>query len=157
MPRGRSLGHVWQSDGEERVVTSRSALLNQMAVGLGGRAAEKLVFGEPGSGAADDLSRVSGMARRMVRKLGMSEALGDVTYEHHSDSNAVEESYSEEELRLIGAEVRRLVEEAGERAREVLEGSRATLDRIAAALIERETVSADELQELVGRAPVVAR
>ena len=95
---------------------SRSTLLNQMAVGLGGRVAEKLVFGEPGSGAADDLSRVSRMARRMVRELGMSEALGDMTYEPYSDSGPVEESYSEEELRLIGAEVRRLVEEAGERA-----------------------------------------
>jgi cell division protease FtsH len=157
VPRGRLVGYVWSVDGEERAIHSRSALLNQMAVAFGGRTAEELVIGEPGSAAADDLAQVSALARRMVCELGMSEALGGVTYNGHAtdDAGSARPSYSEAESRLIGEEVRRLIDDAHERSRQVLSDSREALDRLAQALLERETVTADELEELV-RPPVVS-
>ncbi len=160
VPRGRALGYVWSLDEEERAIHSRSMLLNQMAMGLGGRTAEELAFGEPGSGAADDLAKVSRMARVMVCELGMSEALGGVTFRDRFYADGQRSGlpgYSQEETRLIGEEVRRIVEEAHQEARQVLESSRETLNRIAEALLERETLSADELEKLVARAPVASR
>jgi ATP-dependent metalloprotease FtsH len=157
VPRGRLVGYVWSVDGEERAIHSRSALLNQMAVAFGGRTAEELVIGEPGSAAADDLAQVSALARRMVCELGMSEALGGVTYNGHAtdDAGSARPSYSEAESRLIGEEVRRLIDDAHERSRQVLTDSREALDRLAQALLERETVTAEELEELV-RPPVAS-
>lgn len=138
------------------MIHSRSALINQMAVGFGGRTAEELVVGEPGSGAADDLAKVSSLARKMVCELGMSEALGGVTYNGHGADDGYHSSYSDQEARLIGEEVRRLMDEAHERSRRVLSESRAALDRIAEALLERETLSADELKALAGGTTVAA-
>ncbi len=154
VPRGRTLGYVWSVEDDERMIHSRSALINQMAVGFGGRTAEEIVIGEPGSGAADDLAKVSSLARRMVCELGMSDALGGVTYNGQvsTDSQSIGLGYSEDEARLIGEEVRRLIDEAHDRSRRVLLDSRPALDRIAEALLERETITADELEGLVGRA-----
>ena len=151
IPRGRMLGYVWQANEEERTMHSRSMLLNQMAMGLGGRAAEQLVFGEPGSGASDDLARVSTTARRMVCELGMSEALGAMSYfdETYADARSGPPGYSEQEMMVIGEEIRRLVDEAMARATQVMIDSRPALERIAAALLEQETVSAGELEALV--------
>jgi len=151
VPRGRTFGHVWSVDQDEREIHSRSALINEMALAFGGRTAEELVIGEPGSGAADDLARVSGIARKMVCELGMSDALGGVSYSENFDGDyGGSPGYSEDEARLIGEEVRRLIDEAHERARQVLTGSRAALDRIAEALLEKETLTSDELEELLG-------
>jgi len=158
VPRGQRVGYVWNVEDDERVIHSRSALINQMAVGFGGRTAEELVVGEPGSGAADDLAKVSSLARKMVCELGMSDALGGVTYNGHraSDGHApAGPGYSDEEARLIGAEVRRLIDEAHDRSRRVLTESRAALDRIADALLERETLSSDELKALAAGGPPV--
>ncbi len=153
IPRGRRAGYVWSVDEEERAVHSRSALIDRMAAMLGGRAAEQLVFGEPGSGAADDLARVNDLARMMVCELGMAEALPDLTF---CDGHAGSPRYSEEEVRVIGAEVRRLIGEARERARQVLVASRNVLDETAAALLEHETLSADEFELIAGRSPALA-
>ena len=150
IPHGAGLGYVWGVDESERVIHSRSTLLNQMAMVLGGRVAEELLFGEAGSAASDDLAVVSASARRMVRELGMSEALGDMSFsERHGHA-----TYSEKETALIGDESRRLVDEARQLAHRVLLDSSATLERIAEALLERETLSAAELQALVAAAPV---
>jgi len=152
IPRGRSLGHVWHIDEDERAIHSRSELINQMAMDMGGRTAEELVFGEPGTAAADDLARVSAMARKMVCELGMSDALGGLTYTDgsYADSRTGSPGYSEKETTLIGDEARRLIDEARDRACLVLDGSRSTLERIAETLLERETISATELEALVG-------
>nr|MBA3437183.1 ATP-dependent zinc metalloprotease FtsH [Thermoleophilaceae bacterium] len=155
VPRGRLGGYLWSVEEHERAIHSRSVLINQMAVGFGGRAAEELVIGEPGSGAADDLAKISSLARRMVRELGMSEALGGVTYSEHSNGGPGS-GYSDEENKLIGEEVRLLIDEAHGRSLRVLTDSREALDRIAAALLERETLTADELDELVGPVAPVA-
>ena len=160
IPHGKMLGFVWGTDEEERSIHARSTLINQMAMGLGGRVAEELIFGEPGTGASVDLHKVSESARRMVCELGMTDALGDVSYTENGGGSDPREwplgtRYSDEETRLIGAEVRRLVDEARGRALEVLQSSRPTLDRIAEALLERETLSSSELEEIIDEPPLV--
>ncbi len=150
VPRGSLLGWVWQAEEKERAMHSRSMLINQMAMMLAGRAAEDLIFGEMGSGAASDLSAASALARKMVCEYGMSEALGNVSYTGNGVLDpAGTPRYSEEEAQLIGTEVRRLVDEAHDLAIGVLRDSRATLDRIAETLLERETLSAVELEAII--------
>ncbi|MGH2771931.1 MAG: AAA family ATPase, partial [Actinomycetota bacterium] len=148
IPRGRALGVTWNQETAERLVHPKSVLIEQMAGILGGRAAEEIVFDEPSSGAADDLARVSRIARNMVCELGMSEKLGPLAYD---DRDGYEERhYSEEIAQLIDAETRSLVDQAYAKAIAVLTASRVQLDRVAAALIEREAVSFEELEELAG-------
>jgi cell division protease FtsH len=147
--RGRSLGQShWIGEGEDEALFSRSKLLDRMATLLAGRVAEEQVFGEPGSGAADDLANASELARRMVRDWGMSEKLGPLVPERDGrDASGV---YSEETARLIDSEVRALLAEAEDRARAVLKKQRKGLDLTAEALLEQETLSLDEVEELVG-------
>ncbi|MBA3300386.1 MAG: ATP-dependent zinc metalloprotease FtsH [Thermoleophilaceae bacterium] len=156
IPRGPGLRYVWGIDEDERAIHSRSMLINQMAMQLGGRVAEEVVFGDVGTGAASDLRKVSDTAGRMVREFGMSEALGDMSYSDEIRGYMVHPAYSEKEAELIGDETRRIVDEARRLAQEVLLGSRPALDRIAEALLERETLSSTELEELVAAAPVAS-
>jgi len=148
IPSGRSLGRAWLTDTHDRLVYSRSGLIDEMAMLLGGRGAEKLVFGQAGSSGADDLGRVGHLAHRMVSELGMSDALGPIGYAQDADEDGHVVSYSEETARTIDAEARRLVVQAEQRADGVLRASRATLDRVALALLESETLSSSQIQEL---------
>ncbi|MGI8685500.1 MAG: AAA family ATPase [Acidimicrobiales bacterium] len=157
--RGHTLGAVWKLDSGEsdRTVHTRSTLIDQMAASLGGRVAEELVFGEQTSAAASDLSSVSTTARRMVAEWGMGQGLGPVSFPnagYGSDWGRGQRQYSERITTLIDAEVQRLVEEANEQARTVLVASRAALDRVAVALLERETLSAEQFEQVVGPGPV---
>jgi cell division protease FtsH len=145
--RGRALGATWNLDEGTRVVHPKSVLIDQMAGLLGGRAAEELVFGEPGSGAADDLERVGQIARQMVCEFGMSEALGHLAYSQGSGDGR-SRRYSEEAAATIDTEIRRLVDTAYGRANAVLAASTGALERAAQALLARETLSAEELDEL---------
>jgi len=154
--RGDALGATFHLEGIDRLIFGRSVLIEQMAGLLGGRAAEELVFGEPGSGAADDLARVTDVARRMVCELGMSEALGPLAYNDGFGLDGRGRGYSEEAARTIDAEIRRLVDEAHRLARSVLASSRSALDDAASALLQRETLTAAELDELAGPVPVQA-
>ncbi len=156
IPRGRTLGAAWLPESADRYTHSRSLLVERMATLLGGRTAEELVFGEPGSNASSDLSRVGAIARSMVAQLGMSDTVGAINYVDEVDSNGLR-SYSEETARLIDAEARRLVEEAGAMAHRVLAGSRDALERVAEALLERETLTLDEVEEVVGPASIAGR
>lgn len=151
IPRGKALGATWNASEADRLVHSRSVLIEQMAGILGGRAAEEIVFGEPSSGAADDLARVRSIARQMVCELGMSEALGQLSYTD-SDAGSVP-PYSDEAARLIDVETRRLVDLAFGQAKGILTASRSQLDKVARALMERETLGAEELDELAGPPP----
>ncbi len=148
IPRGRSLGAAYLPAADERHTHSRSLLVERMATLLGGRTAESIVFGELGDVASSDLAAVASLARQMVSQLGMSEAVGAINYaeEVGYDGRRV---HSEETARLIDSEVRRLVEEAGAMARKVLTGSRQSLDRVAEALIEHETLTLEEVEEIV--------
>jgi cell division protease FtsH len=158
VPRGGALGYVWLKDEDEKMIHSRSQLINQMAMGFGGRASEELVIGEPGSGAGADLAQLTHVARRMVCEMGMSEVLGGVSYtdRFYTDTRSGLPGYSEEETKVIGVEVRALVDEAHDRARQVLVEHRAALDRIAEALLEHETLSEKELKAALEAEPVGA-
>jgi len=148
IPSGGSLGRAWLTDTHDRLVYSRSGMIDEMAILLGGRCAEKLIFGQAGSSAGDDLRRVGRLAHRMVRELGMSDALGPIGYAQDADEDGHTLSYSEETARTIDAEARRLVEQAEQRADGVLRASRDALERVARALLESETLSSREIEEL---------
>jgi cell division protease FtsH len=156
IPRGvGSLGYTIQRPTEDRYLMTRVELENKMAVLLGGRAAEQLVFGEISTGAADDLARVTDIARAMVLRYGMSEALGSVAYDRDRapflQPNLPipqERSYSEETAHAVDAAVRTLVDDALEHAAAILQRNRALLDRTAAALLETETLNEPDIEKL---------
>jgi len=160
IPRGRAGGLTWFTPSEDRMDTglySRSYLENQMAVALGGRIAEELLFGEEEvtTGASNDLQQVARVARQMVTRFGMSDRLGPVALGRQQGNMflgrdiVAERDFSEETAAAIDDEVRQLVEVAYRRAKEVLVNNHHVLDLLAQALIEKETVDADELQEML--------
>ncbi|HEX6539571.1 MAG TPA: AAA family ATPase [Candidatus Dormibacteraeota bacterium] len=145
--RGHALGQTLVQEDFDRVVHTRSGLLDRIALGLGGRVAEEVVFGEPTSGANSDLIEVGRLARMMVAELGMSESVGPIVLPQAADEVREE----------IDREVRRIVDEARELARSVLLGARAALDRVAAALLVKETLDPAEFADLVSDAEPVLR
>jgi cell division protease FtsH len=152
VPRGGAAGVTWLPEDGDRRLHSRSMLIERMATLLGGRVAEEIVFGEPADTAATDLAQVTAIARRMVAELGMSDMIGSLNYSGGPMHDGTA-SYSDDTARLIDAEARRLVNEAEELALGVLTGARTTLDRIAEALLERETLSMDEVAAIAGPVP----
>ncbi len=151
IPSGRSLGRAWLTDTHDRLVHSRSSLIDEMAILLGGRSAEQLIFGQAGSSAHGDLAEVGRIAHHMVRELGMSDVLGPIGYSEEVGTDGRVLVPSDETARVIDAEARKLVDEAARRADEVLRSSRDALDRITAALLEAETLSGAKIEQLVGR------
>jgi cell division protease FtsH len=163
IPRGiGALGYTIQRPTEDRFLMTRDELRNKMAVLLGGRAAEVLVFDEISTGASDDLDKATNIARNMVTRFGMSEKAGQIVYEPErqaflgQDVYGVSRSrdYSEDTAQIIDSEIRALVEEAFQRASDVLTERRKDLDRGAALLLEKETLTADEyapLKPIAGR------
>ncbi|MEC4818349.1 MAG: ATP-dependent zinc metalloprotease FtsH3 [Scytonema sp. PMC 1069.18] len=160
IPRGRAGGLTWFTPSEDRMDTglySRAYLENQMAVALGGRLAEELIFGEEEvtTGASNDLQQVARVARQMVTRFGMSDKLGPVALGRQQGNMFLgrdimsERDFSEETAAAIDEEVHQLVEAAYNRAKEVLVNNRHILDQLAAMLVEKETVDAEELQELL--------
>lgn len=152
IPRGvGALGYTLQRPTEDRFLLTASELKGRMAVLLGGRAAEELVFGEISTGAQDDLMRATEIARGMVTRYGMVEALGEVAYETETSrflGLPVEgggRRFSEETAREIDLAVKGLVAEAHARARSILEARRAELDSLAVTLLERETLGPEDL------------
>ena len=150
VPRARSLGHCRLLDSHDRVLYSRSRYLDHMAVLLGGRVGEELALGEPSSGASGDLQGVAAIARRMVCELGMSDAVGPLAVVPATEQDGASRQWSEATGRIIDAEVRKLVDEAYGRARSVLTSRRVQLDRVAEALLERETLSGAQLEAVIG-------
>ena len=160
IPRGRAGGLTWFTPSEDRMdsgLYSRAYLQNQMAVALGGRLAEEIVFGdeEVTTGASNDLQQVARVARQMVTRFGMSDRLGPVALGRQNGNMFLgrdimaERDFSEETAAAIDDEVRNLVEQAYRRAKEVLVGNRHVLDKLAEMLVDKETVDSDELQELL--------
>jgi cell division protease FtsH len=158
--RGMALGYVVTLPSEDKFMRSRAELLDGLAKNLGGRTAEELVFGEVTTGAEDDLNKTTDTAKRMVTRWGMSEKLGPRTFGRDSSQPFLgrdfghEADYSEEIAREIDDEIRRIVEQAHERAREVLGGSIDELNRMSKILIQYETFDASQFQRLLaGEAP----
>jgi len=158
IPRGRALGVTEQRPEEDRRNFGRDALLARLAVSLGGRAAEELVFGQPTTGAESDLKAATGLARRMVGLWGMSETIGPVSYNvGETDpflgrTMAAPKEYAESTAARIDAEVASLLEAARESARKILTEHRSLLDQIANELVTMETLSAPRLAEIVAAA-----
>ncbi len=152
--RGVTLGHCQSLDTHDRISFSRSMLVDLMAVGLAGRIAETIVLGDSRSGSASDLAQVRRLAHQMVCDEAMGEGLGLLAYPQQLGRDGCLRAYSEEAARMIDAEERKLVEEAGQRAHRVLITSRDSLERVVEALLEQETLSATELEILVGAAPI---
>lgn len=161
IPRGRAGGLTWFTPSEDRMESglySRSYLQNQMAVALGGRLAEEIIFGEEEvtTGASNDLQQVARVARQMVTRFGMSDRLGPVALGRQNGGGvflgreiASDRDFSDETAAAIDEEVRNLVEQAYRRAKDVLVGNRHVLDQLAQMLVEKETVDADELQNIL--------
>jgi cell division protease FtsH len=154
IPRGvGGLGYTLQRPLEDRFLMRRDELMNRMAVMLGGRAAEEIVFGEVSTGAVDDLMRATDIARAMVTRYGMTDALGRVAYETETGrflGLPVEgggRRFSEETGHAIDEAVRALLDEAHGVARAILERRRDELETLAAKLLERETLTAEDLPE----------
>ncbi|MGH3991715.1 MAG: hypothetical protein ACRDSN_04530, partial [Pseudonocardiaceae bacterium] len=148
IPSGRALGQAWLSETHDRLLHSRSVLIDEMATLLGGRVAEEMIFGQPSSGASNDLERVGEIARAMVREMGMSDAVGALVYAG-AEGNGASPTYSEETARLIDFEARALVDQAERRARELLEAAADALERVAQALLDREILSGDEIERTI--------
>nr|WP_273039437.1 ATP-dependent zinc metalloprotease FtsH3 [Iningainema tapete] len=160
IPRGRAGGLTWFTPSEDRMDTglySRAYLENQMAVALGGRIAEELIYGdeEVTTGASNDLQQVARVARQMVTRFGMSDSLGPVALGRQQGNMFLgrdimaERDFSEETAAAIDEEVRKLVDTAYKRAKEVLVSNRHILDQLASMLVEKETVDAEELQDVL--------
>jgi cell division protease FtsH len=160
IPRGRAGGLTWFTPSEDRMESglySRAYLQNQMAVALGGRLAEEIIFGEEEvtTGASNDLQQVARVARQMVTRFGMSDRLGPVALGRQNGNVflgrdiASDRDFSDETAAAIDEEVRNLVEQAYRRAKEVLVNNRVILDQLAQMLVEKETVDAEELQNIL--------
>jgi cell division protease FtsH len=158
IPRGiAALGYTQQLPTEDRYLMTREELLDRLSVLVGGRVAEEIVFGDISTGAQNDLQKATDIARSMVTEYGMSEKLGLVTYEKErrplmlDTGSAPAKEYSDETAKDIDAEVSLLVEKAHERVKRILTERREQLEIVSQKLLEQETVTGDELRELVGK------
>jgi len=153
--RGQALGLTISLPTEDRYLTTRTALMHQMAMTLGGRAAEEIVFHEVTTGAANDLEKVTSTSKSMIMRFGMSEKLGPRVLGKNHDQPFLgrdygsEADYSEEIAREIDDEIRRVIEEAHEQALAVLREHMDDLHKISNILIERETIDSDQFQRLL--------
>jgi cell division protease FtsH len=153
--RGQALGYTISLPSEDKFLTTRAELTDTMAMTLGGRAAEEIIFSEITTGASNDLEKVTETAKQMVMRFGMSERLGPRVFGHDRSQPflgrefSAEPDYSDEIAREIDDEIRRIVEEAHQTAKDILVERRDALDRISGILLERETNDAEEFAKLL--------
>ena len=153
--RGQALGYTISLPREDRYLTTKSSLMDQLAMTLGGRAAEELVFNEVTTGAANDLEKVTHTAKQMIMRFGMSEKLGPRVLGRNQDmpflgrEMASEPDYSEDMARDIDDEIHLVIEDGHRRARNVLEEHIEELHKLSGILIERETIDKDQFQRLL--------
>ncbi len=158
--RGQALGYTISLPTEDKFLTSRAELTDTMAMTLGGRAAEEIVFGEITTGASNDLEKVTETAKRMVMRFGMSERLGPRVFGHDRGQPflgrefSAEPDYSDEIAREIDDEIRRIVESAHQTAKDLLNEKRGELDTISKILLEHETIDAEQFVALLDGKPV---
>jgi cell division protease FtsH len=161
LPRGMALGYVIAMPAEEKYSVTRSEILAHITATLGGRVAEEIVFDEITTGAANDFENATDLARKMVTEFGMSDKLGPLTLGTKRGPVFLgrdlfeSQNYSDEIAYEIDKEVRRIIDECYSRARAVLTEHKETLDRIAKALLERESLQSDELDTLIAGQPLL--
>ncbi len=159
IPRGRALGATEQIPEEDRHNLGREYLLNRIAIMLGGRAAEKIVFEDITSGAGDDLKKATETARRMICQWGMSDRLGPVTFQQGEPhpflgrEMAQGKDFSEQTARIIDEEIRKIIQDMEKKSMEILTSGRNLLDALAEALLEHETLSREEIEEILNGEP----
>jgi len=157
--RGQALGYTISLPTEDKFLTTMSELKDNLSMTLGGRAAEEVVFGEITTGAANDLEQATTTAKQMIMRYGMSEELGPRSLGHNQAlpflgrEFSQEPDYSEDVAHQIDLEIRRIIEEAHERARGILRDHREQLDRVAEILIRRETLERNEFEALLEDTP----
>jgi AFG3 family protein len=152
IPRGRALGAAWYLP-EERQITTREQLLDEMAYGLGGRAAEQIIFGKISTGALSDLEKITKQAYAMVSFFGMSDEVGNISF-YDSTGQAdygFTKPYSEKTAELIDQEVKRIISESYERALEVLRTNIKGLTELAELLLEKEVIFSEDLERIFGK------
>jgi cell division protease FtsH len=153
--RGQALGYTISMPQEDRFLTTRAELKDSMAMTLGGRAAEELVFGEITTGASNDIEKVTATAKQMVMRFGMSEKLGPRVFGHDHGQPflgrefSTEPDYSDEIAREIDDEVRRIIEAAHQRAKDILNEHQQDLTKISQILVKRETIEKEEFLALL--------
>lgn len=153
--RGQALGYTLTLPTEDKFLVAKSELIDNLAYFLGGRVAEEMVFNDVTTGAHNDLERATKVARQMVTEFGMSDKLGPLTLGQKQDQVflgrdfAAHPDYSQEIAYEIDKEIRRLVDEAYDKARRILEEKRAKLDEVARMLVEKETIERSELERLL--------
>lgn len=152
IPRGRALGAAWYLP-EERQLTTREQILDEIAYALGGRAAEEMVFGKISTGALNDLEKVTKQAYAMVTYFGMSELVGNLSFYDSSGQNeyGFTKPYSDKTAELIDEEAKRIVDEAYQRALVVLKKNRKGLDSLASQLLEKEVIFSEDLEKIFGK------
>jgi cell division protease FtsH len=155
IPRGRAGGATFTLPVDDRDEVSRDWVIDSMTMAMGGRVAETLILDRIGSGASSDIQQATKMARRMVTKWGMSEKLGPVAYGESEEQVFLgkdfghQKNYSEATAQLIDDEVKRIIKECYQRAKSVLEENMDSLHKLAKALLERESMTGDELHLLM--------
>lgn len=156
VPRGRALGAAWYLP-EERQITTKEQMLDEMCATLGGRAAEELFIGRISSGAMNDLERVTKQAYGMTAYMGMSEKLPNLCYYNAGDEFGFNKPYSEHTAELIDNEVKRMINEQYERAKRILTENKGKHNQLAQRLVEREVIFAEDVEEIFGPRPWVSR
>jgi len=158
IPRGvAALGYTLRTPTEDRYLMTASELEDRIAVLLGGRAAEELIYGEISTGASDDLAKATDIAKSMATRFGMSQVLGKASLEkiqqpfRQGETN-VKADYSEETAREIDTEVRRMLDQQYERSLKILTNHSVVLKKAAGVLLEKETITGEELEALVREA-----
>ena len=155
VPRGRALGAAGYLP-EERQITTKEQMLDEMGATLGGRAAEDLFIGRVSSGAANDLERVTKQAYGMIAYLGMSEKLPNLCY-YNNDEYSFQRPYSEKTAELIDEEVKRMVNEQYERAKQILSEHKEQHNELAQLLIDKEVIFAEDVERIFGKRPWASR
>ena len=155
VPRGRALGAAWYLP-EERQITTREQMLDEMCATVAGRAAEELFIGRISTGAMNDLERVTKQAFGMVSYLGMSDKLPNLCY-YNNDEYSFQRPYSEKTAELIDEEVKRIVNEQYARAKQILSEHKEGHARLAQLLIDKEVIFAEDVEEIFGPRPWTSR
>jgi ATP-dependent metalloprotease FtsH len=152
IPRGMALGAAWYLP-EERQITTKEQILDELASALGGRAAEEMVFGKISTGALNDLEKVTKQAYAMVTYFGMSSEVGNISFYDSSGQNeySFSKPYSEKTAELIDGEAKRIIDEAYKRAKEVLEENKEGHEKLAEQLLEKEVIFSEDLEKIFGK------
>jgi cell division protease FtsH len=152
IPRGRALGAAWYLP-EERQLTTREQILDEMAYALGGRASEELIFGRISTGALSDLEKITKQAYAMVSFFGMSDKVGNISFYDSSGQSdfGFTKPYSEKTAELIDQEVNLIIAESYVRAKEVLKNNMKGLTELAELLLEKEVIFSEDLERIFGK------